>query len=376
MFPYWDIALELPTQHRIPVTWLRENACASIQLRTANDLLPPDSTTNEERSELKAEVLQSRQVKQLAKKQWQNGSWSGNMLGIAPLKSQGIKDVGTVAQYRRLVELGVPMDFRAYRLAERLFYKILSRDETPSLWFEYQKPSVGNPDLETWARVFIREAVTCALAHAQRIEDPRVRGSAHRIISDVSQFLRSDLADEPLVKKGAKRVLHPDAHPPTVLSVAILAYMPRLQRERAGFVERLGRYLAKPDDTKSWSILLGRKAMKPTFHLLGDPLKADDEGNTADIPWSLHWIELIVRLGLLDSAPVAQRILIRLLEDCDEIGVWSPKNLRAIPKGNSKLADFTFPLELDGRTQDRRRTDVTFRLALIAKLAGWRLEYV
>jgi hypothetical protein len=343
-------------------------------LRTATELLPPESTPNEELTELTAEVLECKQFKQLAKKQWQNGSWSGNMLGIAPLKSQGIKDVGTVAQYRRLVELGAPMDSRSFKLAERLFYKILSRDETPSLWFEYQKPSVGNPELHTWTRGFIREGVTCALAHAQRIEDPRVRGSAHRVISDVSQFLRSDLAEDPFVQKGAKYILHPDAHPPTVLSVAILAYMPRLQRERAGFVERLGRYLARPDTSKSWSIIIGRKAVKPTFHLMGDPLDADDEGNTADIPWALHWIELIVRLGLLDTAPVAQRILLRLLEDCDADGIWCPKNLRAIPKGNSRLGDFAFPLELDGRTQDRRRTDVTFRLALIAKLAGWHLD--
>ncbi len=298
------------------------------------------------------------------------------MLGIAPLKSQGIKDVGTVAQYRRLVELGAAQNTRSFRLAERQFYKVLSRDETPSLWFEYQKPSVGNAELHTWARTFLREGVTCALAHAQRIEDPRVRGSAHRVISDVSQFLRSDLADAPLVKKAAKQTLHPEAHPPTLFSVAMLAYMPRLQRERAGFVERLGRFLAKPGPRKSWTIQIGRKAIKPTFHFLGDPLKADKRGNTPDIPWALHWIELIVRLGLLEILPSAQNVLARLLQDCDEQGVWSPKNLRAIPKGPSHLPNFAFPLELDGRTSERRRTDVTFRLALIAKLADWSLEYV
>ncbi len=298
------------------------------------------------------------------------------MLGIAPLKSQGIKDVGTVAQYRRLVELGVPQNTRSFRLAERLFYKVLSRDETPSLWFEYQKPAVGNPELLTWSRAFIREAVTCALAHAQRIEDPRVRGSAHRVISDVSLFLRSDLADGPLEKKASKHTLHPDAHPPTLFSVAMLAYMPRLQRERAGFVERLGRFLSRPAPRKSWSIQIGRKAIKPTFHFLGEPLQADKRGNTPDIPWALHWIELMVRLGLLEVLPVAQQVLFRLLQDCDEEGVWNPKNLRAVPRGTSRLPDFAFPLELDGRAPERRRTDVTFRLALIAKLAGWTLEYV
>lgn len=298
------------------------------------------------------------------------------MLGIAPNKSQGIKGVGTVAQYRRLVELGVSPKDRALRFAERLFFRILSRDETPSLWFEYQKPSADNPELKKWTRGFIREGVTCALAHARKIEDPRVRGSAHKVISEVSQFLRSDLAEEPLVKKGAKYSLHPEAYPPTLFSVAMLAYMPRLQRERAGFVERLGRYLAQPAPSKSWSIQIGRKALKPTFHILGDPLQADKDGNTPDIPFALHWIELLTRLGLLETAPAAQRILLRLLKDCDDEGTWSPKNLRGVPKSGSKLADFALPLELDGKKQERRRTDVTFRLALIATLADWSLEYV
>jgi hypothetical protein len=155
----------------------------------------------------------------------------------------------------------------------------------------------------------------------------------------------------------------------------MLAYMPRLQRERAGFVERLGRFLANPPPKKSWTIQIGRKAIKPTFHFLGDPLKADKRGNTPDIPWALHWIELMVRLELLEELPVAQQILARLLEDCDEQGVWSPKNLRGAPKGPSHLSEFAFPLEHDARTAERRRTDVTFRLALIAKLAGWSLDY-
>jgi hypothetical protein len=65
----------------------------------------------------------------------------------------------------------------------------------------------------------------------------------------------------------------------------------------------------------------------------------------------------------------------KLLSEVDSIGVWSPKNLRALPKSPSRLADFTFPLEPDGKTLERRQADVTFRLALIAKLAGWSLEY-
>jgi len=370
------VILDLPAQHRVPLSWLHEHACPSILLRTATDILPTHYTSSADIAALRSEVIEYRNVKYLNRRQWQNGSWSGNMLGIGPMKSAGIKDVGTVAQYRRLLELGVPINQRAYKLADRLFFKVLSRDETPSLWFEYQKGAAENPELKVWARSFLREGVTCALAHAGRVEDPRVRGSAHRVISDVSQFLRSEVAESPLTKKGSKYLLEPGAYPPSIFSVAMLSYMPRLQRERAGFVERLGRFLATPPQSDNWSIQIGKKSLKSTFHILGDPLKADSKGNTDDIPWSLHWIELIVRLGLLDVAPTAQRILARLLQDCDEQGTWNPKNLRTLPKSRSKLADFAFPLEVDGKTQDRRRVDVTFRLALIAKLAGWDLEIV
>jgi hypothetical protein len=314
-------------------------------------------------------------VKQTVKKQRSNGSWSGNMLGIAPSKAQGIKDVGTVAQYRRLLELGLSAPARPFRLAERLFHRVLSRDADPSLLFEYQQQAKQNRDLGDWARDLMREAVASALAQAGKNEDPRVRGAAHRILSQVSQFLRSELADKSIVKKGSRSILHPDARPPTVFSVAMLGYLPRLQRERAGLVERLGAFLTKPAPKRTYAIQLGKKVVKPTFHLLGDPLQADSAGNTKDLPFALHWLEVLARLGLLEESPVGVRILGRLLKDCDDSGVWNPKNLRAVPKSPSGLADFAFPLEADTNSADGKKVDVTFRLALIARLANWALDY-
>ena len=51
------------------------------------------------------------------------------------------------------------------------------------------------------------------------------------------------------------------------------------------------------------------------------------------------------------------------------------KSLRTLPKCPSNLATFAFPLEPDGKTPERRQADVTFRLSLIAKLAGWELVF-
>ena len=376
IFANQEPKLELPTSHRVPVNWIRDNACAPIRWRTVTEILPTGAATPEDIELLRDELLSYKRVVQTLKKQKDDGVWGGNILGLAAAKAQGIKDVGTVAQYRHLLELGVPIDCRAYRLTDRVFFRLLSRDGDPALMYEYRKSVKTNPALEAWSRDLMREAATAALAQSGQSEDPRIRGSAHRIATSISQFLRSELAEKPITKKGARSILDPEAHPPTLFSVSMLAYLPNLQRERAGFVDRLAQFVSRPAPKRTYSIQIGRKVIKPTFHLLGDPLQTDAGGNPKDVPFALHWIELLVRLGVLEHSPTAQRALARMLKDCDETGVWSPKNIRAIPKSASGLADFAFPLELDGRTPERRKADVTFRLALIAKLAGWQMEYI
>ena len=96
-------------------------------------------------------------------------------MGIAPSKAQGIKDVGTVASYRHLVELGLPRNERAFKLADRVFHRLLSRDEDPALLFEYKKAAKTNPHLGTWSRTQMREGATTALAHAGHIDERRGR---------------------------------------------------------------------------------------------------------------------------------------------------------------------------------------------------------
>jgi len=83
-------------------------------------------------------------------------------------------------------------------------------------------------------------------------------------------------------------------------------------------------------------------------------------------PLALHYIELLARIGALHTAPNASRVLARLVKDCDEGGVWHPKNLRSRPRSTSLMAYHAFPLCLDAKTLESRQVDVTFRLALIA----------
>lgn len=348
------------------------NAGPAIRYRLATDvfpgLLPPDQL-----AALRLEIENSPTVRQLVKKQKDSGAWGGNLLGVAPNKTAGIKDVGTVPQYRHLVEMGVHPDFRALKLAARILFRLLSRDPDPELLFEYGKYGAAEPGAEPYIREVLREAAAAALAASGHGEDPRVRGAAHRIASNVSAFLRSESAANPFAKSGRAWILDPKAYPPTIFSVSLLAYLPAVQRERAGLVERLGAYLAAQPPKKAFTVQAGKKSFKPTFLLLGDPLKVSAAGVPDDLPFALHWAELLARLGSLQQSPSFQKFWPRLLKDTDPSGVWHPKGLRGLPKSASPWAYHAFPLETDTKRAEARQTDITFRMALIARLAGWEL---
>jgi len=280
-----------------------------------------------------------------------------------------------VTRYRHLLELGWPPDERPFRLADRFLFRLLSRDEDPALLVEFQRPAKADPGLGLWARAMGRQAASAALARTSvHSEDPRLRGAAHRIASDISQYLRSELALKPFKKAHGKTVLEPTALPPTTFAIEMLAFLPAVQRERAGFIERLGHFFSTPAPRRAFNILAGKKLLKPMFELLGDPLRSDAQGHVRDVPFALYWLELLARLGLVRQVPSASRVLARLYNECDDQGIWSPKNLRTPPKATTSLTTHYFPLEGPGKSPAQRQTDVTFRLALIGRIMGLPID--
>lgn len=372
--PGKEITLELPTHHRVPLGWLIEHGGPAIALRTLKELSPHPSETDVAAAE--AALGEYKPAASVVAKQRSDGTWGGNLLGLAPSASQGIKDIGTVPQYRRLLEMGWSRDDRAFKLGNRLLFRLLSRDPDPELLFEHRAAVKAVPDAEHWVRAMYREAVAAALAEYGFAQDPRLRGAAHRIATDVSHYLRSGLAEKPFVKSGSQTVLNPEAYPPTWYSVAMVAAMPTFQRERAGFTDRLGQYLAHAAPKKSFVVKVGRKSFKTNHILLGNPIAADGKGVPADLPLALYYIELLARIGALHTAPVATKVLARLVKDCDENGIWHPKNLRSQPKAGDRITYHYYPLLPSGKAAETRQADVTFRLALIAHLLGWDLEFL
>jgi len=366
--------LDLPTTHRVPWAWIQSNASPPIRYRTARDILPPDWQEPGVIDALREEAHNYKPALAVVRKQSAEGVWGANLLGLQALKAERLKDVGTIAQYRRLLELGWDSNDRPLRLTERLFFRVLSRDEDPSLLFEHRAAGVKDSEFANRVREIGREASACALAEAGYGDDPRVRGAAQRAATAVSQFLRSEWAEKPIVRLKNRNVLHPEAYPPTTFLVSLIAHMPGLQRERGGLMVRLAGYLAQSAPKRQYVLSAGGRTLNARFTLLGDPLQADASGNTRDLPLALYWIEILARLGVLESSPTAQRVLARLFRDLDEDGVWRPRAIRGIPKATSRLSCHCFPLETAAARGEARFVDVTFRLALIARLAGWTLE--
>src|SRR5712692_7847767 len=368
--------LEIPSTHTVPLSWLYEAASLPIQYRTLTEVVPEPARDFERVGALGEELLHYKEALALVRKQKDTGLWGANLLAPAPSKAMGWKEVGTIFQYRRLLELGWPADSRPFRFADRFLFRLLSRDDDPTLLVEFQRVAKSDLGLALWARSMGAQGAAAALARGAHQDDPRLRGAAHRIASDISTYLRSETAQKPFRKAQGKTVLDPLAYTPTVFSIEMLAFMPAVQRERAGFLERLAAYFSAPTPRRVFFIQAGKKLFRPLFEILGDPLHADAQGRLDDVPFALYWLELLARLGIVRQVPSAVRVLARLYSECSDQGIWSPKSLRAMPKSENPVVAHYFPLEGPGKSPAQRQTDVTFRLALIARLLGIPLNIV
>jgi hypothetical protein len=308
----------------------------------------------------------------LALQQSRDGTWNQSMLAVPSVRAERFEGVGTINAVRRLLEYGWDAESPPLMHARRVLFRLLAEDDDPSYLYELAPRGKTDPDLARRGRAVLREAAASALAQAGYEGDPRLRGAARRITERIVAFLRSPLAERPFVRVGNKHVLASEAQPPSLFALTMLAYMPLFRSEQWEHLDRIYQYLAQPLPRQESVQLFGDRIVPQPQLMLGDMLphrNAVDE----DVPFALHWLELMARLGFLRRNEGWTRLFDRFLEDRDAQGVWHPhKGMAAVRSANPYVWP-VYPLESD-LSGDERWTDATFRIGLIARVAGRPIE--
>jgi len=311
----------------------------------------------------------------LAVQQGVDGTWEGGMLALPPAKAHRFEGIGTIPAVRRLLELGWNKDTPPLVHARRALFRLLAEDDDPTFLYELAGKHHLEEDEVKRGRTMLREAAAAVLAQAGYEGDPRLRGAARRILTRIADYLRSPLAQKPFIRQGNQHMLAAEAAPPSFYAVMMLAHMPLFRAEHHREMDALYAHLTQAQPRQEAVQLLGGKPVSVPHLVLGDLLPHRNAVD-ADVAFALHWLELMARLGFLRRNENWSKLFERFLEDRDREGVWHPhKGMEAVPRSTNPFVWPTYPLEpvLEG---DARWTDFTFRLGLIARLAGRPIEIV
>jgi len=297
------------------------------------------------------------------------------MLTVPTARAEHFEGVGTISAVRRLLEYGWDRDTPPLVHARRVLFRLLAEDDDPDFLFELgAAKSGGDEELARRGRAILREAAAATLAQAGYEGDPRLRGAARRIIERVSAYLRSPLAQKPFVRVGNQHALPPEAAPPSMYLLFMLAYMPLFRTEHHEAMALLYHHLAQALPRQEPLQLVGKKVVAQPHLVLGDLLPNRNVADT-DVVFSITWLELMARLGYLKRNDGWSKLYDRFLDDRDAQGVWHPHKGLSTVRSTNPLLWPMYPLE-DHMSGDERWTDVTFRLGLIGRLMGRGIDVV
>lgn len=358
-----------PSPVTFPLDWLLANAAAPIQYRSLTEV---GRLTPEEAQQVSALPFTHRPALLLATQQGPDGTWGGGMLGIPSARAEHFEGIGTIPAVRRLIEYGWHRDTPPLLHARRALFRLLAEDQDPAFLYELGGKHAPDEESVRYGRALLREAAAATLAQAGYEGDPRLRGAARRIVVRMADYLRSPLAQKPFIRQGNQHLLAAEAAPPSIHTVMMLAYMPLFRAEHHREMDALYVHLTQAQPRQeAVQLVAGRPSPVPHL-ILGDPLPHRNAADN-DVPFALFWLELMARLGFLKRNENWSKLFERLLDDRDRAGVWHPRKGTAVARSSNPYVWPTYPLEAQ-LAGEERWTDVTFRLGLIARLAGRPIE--
>lgn len=348
-----------------------DHAAAPIQYRSIVDVAKLPLPAGEALANL---PYAHRPALTLAAMQQPDGTWNHAMLSLPSARAEHFEGIGTITAVRRLLEYGWDKNSPPLTQARRVLFRLLAEDDDPEYLFEFGAGKSVDEDTARRARAILREAAAATLAQAGYEGDPRLRGAARRVLERVGTYLRSPLAQKPFIRVGNQHVLPPEAAPPSVYALLMLAYMPLFRTEHHETMELLYHHLSQPLPRQEPFQLCGQTIIAQPHLVLGDQL-ANRNVADEDVAMAVVWLELMARLGYLKRNDNWCKLFERFLDDRDSAGVWHPHKGLATAKSTNPFVWPMYPIE-DQLSGDERWTDVTFRLGLIARLAGRTIEAV
>jgi hypothetical protein len=354
---------------RFPLDWLLRHAAAPIRYRALTEVARLTATETEQVAAL---PFTHRPALTLAMQQAVDGTWSGGMLALPTSRAEHFEGIGTIPAVRRLIEYGWHKDTPPLVHARRILFRLLAEDDDPAYLYELGGKQAPDEESAKRGRALLREAAAAALAQAGYEGDPRLRGAARRIVVRMADYLRSPLAQKPFIRQGNQHMLAAEAAPPSIYSVMMLAYMPLFRAEHHREIDALYTHLTQAHPRQEPVQLVGKHAVPVPHLVLGDLLPHRNAAD-ADVPFALFWLELMARLGYLKRNENWSKLFERFLEDRDREGVWHPHKGLASPRSTNPHVWPTYPLEAQ-LAGEERWADMTFRLGLIARLAGRPIE--
>ena len=360
-----------PSPVSFPLEWLITHAAPPIKYRALTEVARAEPA---DAGKIASLPFAYRPALTLAIQQAPDGTWDGGMLSVPSSRAEHFEGVGTIPAVRRLIEYGWHKDTPPLLLARRILFRLLAEDDDPAYLFELGGKHAPDEEGVKHGRLMLREAAAAALAQAGYEGDPRLRGAARRILTRLAKYLRSPLAQKPFIRQGNQHMLAAEAAPPSIHTVLMLAYMPLFRAEHHREMDALYTHLVQPLPRQESVQLVGKRAVVAPHLVLGDPLPHRNAAD-ADVPFALFWLELMARLGYLKRNEGWSKLFDRFLDDRDAAGVWHPHKGMASPRSSNPHVWATYPLETHAGG-DERWVDMTFRLGLIARLAGRPIELV
>jgi hypothetical protein len=353
---------------RFAIHWLLDHGAHPLKYRAIVDVARLNSPQASELPYAFGPALQ------LAVTQQPDGRWGRTMLAIPSALGDRFDGVGTIPAVRRMLEYGWDRESPPLVRVRRLLFRLLAEDDDPAYLFEFATKGKPDEEMSRRGRAVLREAAASALAQAGYEGDPRLRGAARRILDRINSYLKSPLAQKPWIRVGNRQVLAPEATPPSIHALTMLAHMPFFRSEYHEHIERLYTFLTQPLPRQESAQVVGTSIVAQPHYVLGDVLPHRNAVD-ADVPAALMWLELMARLGFLRRNEAWTKLFDRFADDCDRTGVWHPHKGMAMPRSASPYVWPMFPLD-DSTTGDERWADVTLRIGIIARAASRPIELV